>query len=86
MSEKPQKLVLDYPCSWSYTVIGSDQARLARAIATVVQERPCRISPAKSSRTGKYQSMHLELVVGDEAERTELYLALKAQEDIVLVM
>lgn len=86
MDGEARKLILDYPCPWSYKVIGRDATLLRRAIGAVVRERPCRIDLSRQSRSGKYQSLLLELEVRDEADRTALYLALKAHADIVLVM
>lgn len=86
MAGEGEKLALEYPCPWSYKVIGSDQALLRQAIVSVVRERPCQILVSNRSRTGKYQSMHLELEVRDEAERTAIYQALKEHADIMLVM
>lgn len=86
MAGEEQKLALEYPCPWSYKVIGSDPVVLRQAIVSVVRERPCQISVSNRSRTGKYQSMQLELEVRDEAERTTIYQALKEHADIILVM
>jgi putative lipoic acid-binding regulatory protein len=77
---------IDYPTLWSYQVIGSDEARVRGAVAEVVLEREHTLRLTKTSRTGKYCSLLLELVVVDEADRLALFEALAAHDDVRIVL
>ncbi len=81
-----QKLDLEYPCQWGYTLIGADQALIRRAVRELAGDREHSLAPSNRSRTGKYCSFHLELVVEDEQERVSLYQALRSHRDILMVM
>ncbi|HSR35561.1 MAG TPA: DUF493 domain-containing protein [Desulfurivibrionaceae bacterium] len=80
------RLVLEYPCPWTYKVIGADGEALRAAIAGVMEAREHLVTPSRTSRGGKYQSLDIEVVVQDEAERNALYAALKAHQAVVMVL
>jgi len=63
---------IDYPCSWSYKLVGPDEAALRAAIAAIVAHREHEIALSRTSRTGKYVSLKVEVVVGDHDERRGL--------------
>jgi putative lipoic acid-binding regulatory protein len=69
---------IDYPCPWLFKVIGSNREDLARAIAGVMGERQHLLFYSHASRTGKYHSFNLEVVVESESHRDELYRSLAA--------
>jgi putative lipoic acid-binding regulatory protein len=80
---KPQ---IDYPCSWEYRVIGSDEFALRQAVAEVMADLEYEVSFSHFSRTGKYCSLSVELTVTDEGQRRSLFAALKKHGDILLVL
>lgn len=80
------RLVLEYPCPWIYKVIGRDGEQLRAAIGEIMQEREHLVTPSHTSRTGKYQSLDVEVVVRGEAERTGLYAAFKGHQAVVMVL
>lgn len=86
MAEREGEPVLEYPCSWTYKVIGGEGEGLRVAIAEVMGERYCLVTPSRTSRSGKYQSLDIEVVVRDEAERNALYVALKGHRAVVMVL
>ena len=63
---------IDYPCKWSYKLVGPDEQALRLAIAELVAEREHEISLSRQSRTGKYVSIKVEVLVGDHDERRGL--------------
>lgn len=77
---------IDYPTAWSYQVIGSDEALVRMAVADVVRKREHSLHLTNTSRTGKYCSLRLELVVVDEADRLALFQALAAQAAVRIVL
>lgn len=84
--DKKQKLHLEYPCLWTYKVIGADQDEMKGAVHEIIQDRSCKISLSRQSETAKYISLNVELTVESESHRTALYEALKAHRAIKLVL
>jgi len=76
IGEDMPKLELEYPCSWKYKVV----------IHSVILERAHTLKHSNTSRTGKYVSLNLDLIVQNEDERTFIYEALKAHQDIKMVL
>lgn len=84
--DENQRLELDYPCSWKYKVIGRERRVLEEAIHSVILERAHSLEHSNASKTGKYVSLNLDLIVQNEDERTFIYEALKAHQDIKMVL
>lgn len=81
-----KQLELEYPCNWCYKVIASEEEALKQAIRDVINEREHKITPSNSSKTGKYISMNLDLLVHNEDDRTFIFDALKKHQDIKMVL
>ena len=81
--EKPS---IKYPCSWTYKVIGSDEAALRRAIETIMGNSNLLISLSHTSSGGKYCSLNVELVVEDDETRLKYYQHLKNHAAVKVVM
>ncbi len=77
---------IDYPCVWSYQVIGSDEQRLRAAIAAAVGARQHSLRLTKRSASGRYCSLLLEVGVADEAERLALFESLASLQDARFVL
>lgn len=86
INDLDQKVVLEYPCSWCYKVVGKERDKLENAIREVVLERPHSIAHSNTSRTGKYISLNLELLVHNEEDRQFIYEALKAHQHVKMVL
>ena len=86
ISDIEQKLKLEYPCNWSYKVVGEEREKLENAIREVIVEREHAISHSNTSRKGKYISLNLELLVHNEEDRQFIYEALKAHQHIRMVL
>ena len=86
INEVEQKLELTYPTDWRYKVIGVERKKLEQAVRDVILEREHTISHSNASRTGKYVSMNLDLLVQNEDERQFIYEALKAHQYIKMVL
>jgi putative lipoic acid-binding regulatory protein len=84
--DESQKLELDYPCSWKYKIIGEERKKLEEAVHSVILERAHTLKHSNASKTGKYISMNLDLIVQNEDERTFIYEALKAHQHIKMVL
>lgn len=81
-----KKLELEYPCNWCYKVVGEEREKLEQAIKDVVLEREHTIAHSNTSRSGKYISLNLDLLVHNEDDRQFIYEALKAHQHIKMVL
>lgn len=86
LNDSEKKVVLEYPCSWCYKLIASERKALEKAIRDVIDERDHKLTPSNQSKTGKYTSMNLELLVHNEDDRTFIFEALKQHQDIKMVL
>jgi putative lipoic acid-binding regulatory protein len=86
INETTQKLELDYPCTWCYKVVAYERAGIEIAALEIFAERPYSLNPSNSSKSGKYISMNLELLVHNEDERTYFYETLKAHPHVKMVL
>ncbi len=77
---------IEYPCSWVYKVIGSNEDSLRNAIATIMGTKEQIITKSNSSSGGKYTSLNVEIVVNDDATRLKYYQHLKNHAAVKVVM
>lgn len=81
--EKPE---IAYPCQWSYKVIGSDREAVRLAVEYILEGREYILVYSHQSRTGRYHSWSIDLVVASEDERNLLFAAFKNHLDIKIVI
>lgn len=86
LNDSNKKIVLEYPCNWCYKVIASEQKALQQAIRDVIDEREHKLTHSNKSKTGKFTSMNLDLLVHNEDDRTFIYEALKQHSAIKMVL
>ncbi len=86
INDRKDKLELNYPCSWAYKLIAGEKEALQKAIRDVIDEREHKLTHSNNSKTGKYISMNLELLVHNEDDRNFIYEALKAHDNIKMVL
>jgi putative lipoic acid-binding regulatory protein len=86
LNDKTQKLELTYPCSWTYKLIASEVDALKKAIHDVIDEREHKLTHSNNSKSGKYVSMNLDMLVHNEDDRNFIYEALKAHQNIKMVL
>ena len=81
-----EKPVIEYPCKWSFRVIGSDESLMRKAIKTTMDDSAYSLMVSNASKTGKYVSLNLETVVHNEGHRNQIYGDLKAAPPIKMVL
>lgn len=86
INDRSEKLELNYPCSWSYKLIAGEKEALEKAIHDVISDREHKLTHSKNSKAGKYVSMSLDLLVHNEDDRNFIYEALKAHQNIKMVL
>ncbi len=78
--------LIDYPCNWSYRVIGFEQRALTRAVEECCQGYEYQVAASNTSRSGKYLSLALSVRVDNEAARDGLYQALAGHPQVKMVL
>ncbi len=99
INDSKQKIVLEYPCNWCYKIIATEEEALKQAITDVIDEREqktnakdrestsgYKLEHSNQSKTGKYVSMNLDILVHNENDRTFLFDALKRHQNIKMVL
>jgi putative lipoic acid-binding regulatory protein len=86
INARDEKLDLTYPCSWAYKLIAGEKEALEKAIHDVILEREHKLTHSKNSKGGKYISMNLEVLVHNEDDRNFIYEALKAHQNVKMVL
>jgi putative lipoic acid-binding regulatory protein len=80
-----RKPEIDYPCTWSYRIIGADELRMRMAVREIVGAVEHELTMGLESAGGKYRSIQLELVVESEERRLSLFAALTRHPDVRFV-
>ncbi len=78
--------VMEYPCRWIYKIIGSDNGAIRKAVEKIVEGHDYTITPSNVSRTGRYHSLNLEVLVDDEGHRTGIYNKLQSHPAVKMVL
>ncbi len=86
LNDSDKKVVIEYPCNWCYKVIASEKEALEEAIHDVIDEREHTLKASNKSKTGKYVSMNLDMLVHNEDDRTFIFEALKKHQNIKMVL
>ncbi|PIE72905.1 MAG: DUF493 domain-containing protein [Deltaproteobacteria bacterium] len=81
-----QRLELEYPCTWTYKIIGEDCTLLKEAIQTTCRPQEVQISLSKSSSKGKYHCLDATLTVDSEEMRLRIFEGLKASPAVKIIL
>lgn len=86
INDLQQKVDLEYPCNWCYKVVAHSSDAIKQCAEALLQNREYTLAPSKQSKGGKYVSMNLDLLVMNEDDRNFIYEALKAHQNIKMVL
>lgn len=81
-----KKLDLEFPCPWTYTIFGADEDLLRAAAAEVVGAAQHTLEFSNASKTGKYRSFHLVVIVTDDKHRLAIFRELHGHPDVAYVL
>ena len=81
-----EKLVLNYPCKWTYKVIGKNDQDIKKAVKEILDQREYTLKPSNSSKQGKFKSFTLDLLVHNDDDRKTLYDILCKHDKINMVL
>jgi len=94
MAESRQRPAIEYPCPWSFKVIGMDEEEVRRAVKIMLTvcldqdsgDRPYELGLSRNSGGGKYVSLNLTVTVNNQAERNALFAGLADCPEIRMVI
>ena len=79
--DKPE---IDYPCEWTYKILGRAEEELRSAVEEIVQEEYS-LQHSNTSKNGNYLSLELVLTVRTEEERQRIGRQLHAHDAVLFV-
>lgn len=77
---------IQYPCRWTYTLIGRDEAAMRSGVSGILGDVEHVIRVSKRSAGGRYTSLVLEVTVADEPARIRLYESLSAHAAVLVLL
>jgi len=80
------KPVIEYPCRWSYTVIGEGREVVAESIKIVLENETFYLEEANRSRHGKYYSFRVAVEVASQSERDRIFATLQDLRSVRVVL
>lgn len=83
---KEEQLKLDYPCNWDYRVMCLCDIDIEIVINHVVKDRDFTHTKGNMSKTGKYQSYNVTLLVHSDDDRVGLFELFKKHEHVAMVL
>ena len=81
--DKPK---IDYPCKWSFKIIGSDKTQISDAVVVMLEAFEYQFDESHQSRTGKYTSFNLSVHVKSEDERNTIFRGLKKIPSVKVIL
>jgi putative lipoic acid-binding regulatory protein len=81
-----ENLLLTYPCTWSYRLIGEDCDLMIREIPARMGSIKHEISTGNRSKRGKYVSINIDAIVHDNHERLSVATLLQSIPTVKMVI
>lgn len=81
-----QKADIKYPCDWEYKIILLKDVDVREIVEEIILEKEYRLSPSNKSKSGKYSSYNLTILVNNDSEREWIFGALKQNKNIKYVL
>jgi uncharacterized protein len=85
LGENNERPNIEYPCEWSYKVIGSDLDNILAAIEDASSGLEYDVTPSNVSENEKYFSVNLKIKVPNEITRDIIYEKLAKHDSIRIV-
>ena len=86
MQDRKIKSRIEYPCRWTYKVIGENLDGMRAAIATLASGGDCVVTLSRSSAAGRIHCLNVDREVESEADRVWLYEALRKHPAVKIVL
>ena len=79
-TEKPE---ITYPCAWQYKLIGRDTDAIHQLIRETLGGKDFKAKEGNRSRSGKFTTINVEVLVMNEDERLYFFETFRAHEAVL---
>ena len=83
---KEEKLELEYPCNWQYKVMLLAEHSIEDVMIETIINREYDLTLGNKSKTGKYQSFNIELLVHNDEYRIKLFAQFNKHSKVAMVL
>lgn len=80
-----KKPKIDYPCEWSYRIIGDDIKKMVEAAEGAVKGMEYDLQASNISKKGNYYSINLKVNVKNELVRDKIFDTIKNHENVKML-
>lgn len=77
---------INYPCQWEYKVIGLTPEEMSASVKAILEGRNYNLNMSNVSRTGKYTSLTISMMVENEEDRLSVFDSLSRDNSIKMVI
>jgi uncharacterized protein len=77
---------IDYPCDWSYRIIGTAESAIRALVAELVGEAAHALEASRVSSRGNYVSVRLTVAVVDDEHRLAIFRGLRDADCVQMVL
>ena len=81
-----KKLEIEYPCEWTFKIIGQDEILMRKAVISTLKSRDHTVNNSNSSSGGKYISLNLMVNVENETDRNDISTNLQSDPAIKFIL
>ncbi len=81
-----KKLEIEYPCEWTFKIIGQDESLMRKAVISTLKSRDHTVNNSNSSSGGKYISLNLMVNVENETDRNDISTNLQSDPAIKFIL
>lgn len=85
-NQENNKPKIDYPCEWSYKIIGISIEEMITAVEETITDLKYDLTPSNISRKAKYFSLNINIVVPSESVRDLIFQKLSKHPAIKFVI
>ena len=89
MKDVNKRVKIKYPCKLTYKIIGNEYELIVGAIKDILSksnEKHYKIGLSKKSKSAKYFSVNLNVIINDETTRLKYYKELSKHKNIKIVI
>lgn len=85
LGENDKRPQIDYPCEWSYRIIGDDIKKMVEAVEDSLKDMKYDLQASNISNKGNYFSISLKVFVDNEVIRDIIYEKIKNHRNVKMV-
>ena len=85
-SKSDEKVDISYPTKWQYKVIGNGEESIKDSIDKLLIDREYKIEKSNVSKSGKYISLNLDVLVYDDDDRVSIFNFLKDIDRVKMIL